>query len=598
MRLGTKIIISFVCVSTLLALIGIISDQCTSEIRQEQFRNVNEASVAVTNTSEMERSLFQSLIFLNGVRESLAAEGSYETVQEFPAAVEQTAKFEEELEKFEKSVINLRLYLKDGEQLLNGLEELLKSYEVYKAISREWLSLGGEDISQANRMFINSIEPYFRNNIIPEITELRTSVLAFQDQQSERLDRSLERAATINYIATILSVLFSLVLAVYIYRSIANPISKVSESAKKLGEGHLDERIFVSSKDEIGELAEAFNNMAAGLQKSTVSKAYLDNIIESIQEALFVADKEGKLVRVNSAAADMMGYLPDEMPGISVERFYNIKEMGKVYEEHQNTGNTFEFSLIHKNGDKIPVLFSEAKLFDIQNNYVGTVSVASDISDRKKAEEEIRNSLREKEVMLAEIHHRVKNNLAVISGLIQLQSYSAGNAEVEKALTDSQMRIHSIALVHEMLYESESLAFIQYDKYINDLLESIRSLHLNDSEKITLSSDVVPLQLNVNQAIPCSLLVNELIVNAYEYGLSDEEGGNIQLSISDEDEQITIKVSDKDKGLDSINFEEGNSLTISLIKTLTKQLRGTFSIENHKAGTGIIFVVQFEREIK
>ena len=557
---------------------------------------MNEASVAVTNTSEMERSLFQSLIFLNGVRESLAAEGSYNPVQEFPAAVELVTQFELELEKFEKSVESLRLYLKSGDQLPNDLEDLLKSYEVYKAISREWLSLGGDDINQANQMFINSIEPYFRNNIIPEISELRTSVLAFQDQQSERLDRSLERAGVINYIATILSVLFSIVLAIYIYRSIANPISKVSRSAKKLGEGHLDERISVSSEDEIGELAKAFNTMAAGLQRSTVSKAYLDNIIESIQEALFVADKDGDLVRANSAAAKLMGYEADEMAGISVANFYNLKEMKKTYEEHQNSGNTFEFSLTHKNGDHIPVLFSEAKLFDIQDNYVGTVSVASDISERKKAEEEIRTSLREKEVMLAEIHHRVKNNLAVISGLIQLQSYSSESQEVQKALTDSQMRIQSIALVHEMLYESESLAYIPYDKYINDLLQAIRSLHLNDSENIKVSSDVVPLQISVNQAIPCSLLVNELILNAYEHGLSGKEEGNIHVEISEQYEQVSIKVSDKNKGIDVGDFEEKNSLAISLIKTLTKQLHGSFSIEKEEQGKGVVFSVQFERE--
>ncbi len=596
MRLGTKIIISFICISLLLAVIGIVSDQFTSEIRQEQFRYVNEASIAVTNTSEMERSLFQSLIFLNGIRESIAAEGGYENVQEFPAAVELSERFEKELETFESSVKKLRGYLDEGEELPENLNDLLKSYEVYKSISKEWLSLSGENPAQANQMFINSIEPYFRNNIIPEVAELRKSVLTIQEQQNARLDRSLERAATINYIATFLSVLFSVVLAIYIYRSIANPISKVSTSAKKLGEGNLEERIRVSSKDEIGELADAFNNMAVGLQKSTVSKAYLDNILESIHEALFVVDKDGILVRTNTAAAELVGYPMEEMLGEPVERFYDLKEMGEIYERLRESNSSFEFSLVHKNGNSLSVLFSEAKLYDNQGNYVGTVSVASDISDRKKAEQEIRNSLREKEVMLAEIHHRVKNNLAVISGLLQLQSFSTENPEVEKALTDSQMRIQSIALVHEMLYESESLAYIEYDKYINDLLQAIRSMHLDGNKNISVTSDVVPLELSVNQAIPCSLLVNELVVNAYKHGFKGNGDGNIHVQISEQNDQINIQVSNNRQGIEMEGFEKENSLAISLIRTLAKQLHGAFTIEDQPSDKGLIFMVQFARE--
>lgn len=580
----------------MLAVIGIVSDQFTSEIRQEQFRYVNEASIAVTNTSEMERSLFQSLIFLNGIRESIAAEGGYENVQEFPAAVELSERFEKELETFESSVKKLRGYLDEGEELPENLNDLLKSYEVYKSISKEWLSLSGENPAQANQMFINSIEPYFRNNIIPEVAELRKSVLTIQEQQNARLDRSLERAATINYIATFLSVLFSVVLAIYIYRSIANPISKVSTSAKKLGEGNLEERIRVSSKDEIGELADAFNNMAVGLQKSTVSKAYLDNILESIHEALFVVDKDGILVRTNTAAAELVGYPVEEMLGEPVERFYDLKEMGEIYERLRESNSSFEFSLVHKNGNSLSVLFSEAKLYDNQGNYVGTVSVASDISDRKKAEQEIRNSLREKEVMLAEIHHRVKNNLAVISGLLQLQSFSTENPEVEKALTDSQMRIQSIALVHEMLYESESLAYIEYDKYINDLLQAIRSMHLDGNKNISVTSDVVPLELSVNQAIPCSLLVNELVVNAYKHGFKGNGDGNIHVQISEQNDQINIQVSNNRQGIEMEGFEKENSLAISLIRTLAKQLHGAFTIEDQPSDKGLIFMVQFARE--
>lgn len=577
-------------------MIGFISDRFTTEIRQEQMRYVNEASEVVIYTGEMERSLFQSLIFLNGIREALSVEKNYNAVQELPAVVELISKFDRELEQFESSFGKLEVVLGSDERLPEDVNELLQSYRVYKSIAREWLSLGEESFSQANIMFLNSIEPYFRNNIIPEITQLRSFVLSIQEDRNQTLDDSLEQAAVINYVATFLSVLLAIVLAIYIYRSIANPLAKVSTSAKKLGEGYLDERIEVNSKDEIGELAEAFNAMAAGLQKTTVSKAYLDNIIESIQEALFVADNEGKLLRVNSAAAKLVGYKVDNMIGQPMEQFYNFQEMGDVYQENKNTNRSFEFSLLHKKYGTVPVLFSEAELLNNQGKKVGTVSVASDISERKKTEEEIRASLKEKEVMLAEIHHRVKNNLAVISGLLHLQSHSSNNKEVEKVLNDSQMRIQSIALVHEMLYESESLAYIQYDRYMNDLLQAISSMHINEGKKITLTANVEPISLTINQAIPCSLLVNELIVNAFKHAFPGRDKGEIKVTLRQEDDNIILTISDNGSGFDINTFSTSESLGATLIKTLSSQLEGKFEIMDTSDLQGSMFKLEFRRE--
>jgi len=596
LKLGTKIIIGFICISLLLAVVGFISDQFTSEIRQEQLRSVNEASQVVIYTGEMERSLFQSLIFLNGIREALVVEKSYSTIQELPAVVDLSNSFERELDQFETAFSSLELLLGKNDRLPEDVSELLQSYQVYRSIAKEWLSLGGQNSGQANMMFINSIEPYFRNNIIPEIAQLRNYVLNIQQDINQDLDESLKRAELVNYFATIFSVLFAIVLAVYIYRSIANPLSKVSSSAKLIGEGNLSERIKVTSKDELGELANAFNSMAAGLEKTTVSKAYLDNIIESIQEALFVADNEGTLLRTNSAASKLTGYNVEEMMGQPLTRFYNFRDMGDFYKKKKGADRSFEFSLIHKDERTIPVLFSEAELLDNQNNKVGTVAVASDISDRKEAEKKIRTSLKEKEVMLAEIHHRVKNNLAVISGLLQLQSFSAKNKDVQEALNDSQLRIQSIALVHEMLYQSESLAYIRFDKYINDLLQAISSMHMNQNKKIELISEVEPFSLNINQAIPCSLLVNELVVNGFKHAFNDQSNGQIKVRIERKGVNIIMTISDNGLGFDAAKFSDTDTLGATLIKTLTMQLKGEFEILENTNTPGSIFRVEFPKQ--
>lgn len=596
MRLRTKIIIGFICVSLLLAIVGFVTDYYTGQIRQAQLNSVNDASSVVIYTGELERSLYQSLIFLNGIREAYQIESNYTTVQELPSVTDLTNKFETELSNFEEAFSKLESLIKENEQIPEDLTDLFSSYKVYRSIAREWLILGKENSAQANLMFITSIEPYFRNNIIPEITKTRTYVLDVQQDRNRSLSESLKEAAYINYIATFLSVLFAIGLAIYIYRSISNPLEVVSRTAKKLGEGNLEERIVYKTKDEIGDLAEAFNTMAARLQKSTVSKAYLDNIIESIQEALFVADTDGILVRANSAAARLTGYTKKEMLNKPLTHFYNFREMGEVYDQKRKNDHWFEFSLIHKNSRTIPVLFSEAELLDNSGIKVGSVAVASDITERKNAERQIKASLKEKEVMLAEIHHRVKNNLAVISGLLQLQSFNAKNLDVQEALTDSQVRIQSIALVHEMLYESESLAYIKYDKYINDLLQAISSMHLSDDKQIDVIIDVQPFALSINQAIPFSLLITELVVNAYKHAFKGKKSGRIQLEVQMDGDTVDMSLRDNGHGVDTNEFNNSDSLGATLIKTLSSQLQADFQIVENSENGGGFFRVKFERK--
>lgn len=555
--------------------------------------SVNEASQVVLCTGNMERSLFQSLIFLNGIRESIADGGNSETIQELPAATALENKFNKELNQFERALDSLKLIVGNDTEFSENVGALIKSYGVYKNIAREWLQLGPQDFEKANLMFINSIEPYFRNNIIPEVTEVRKFVLALQQKESQKLENSLAKVVLINYAATAVSVLLAILLAVYIYKSIANPLAKVSASAKELGEGKLDKRINIKSKGEIGELADAFNAMAEGLERETVSKAYVDNIIESIREALFVTDKEGRLTKVNTAAGKLLGYAPQNLLNKKLTEFYS--DSG-TQEKPKNAKDSFEFSLIHKDGTAIPVLFSQAKLTDNLGKWVGTVSVASNIAEQKFQEKEMRETLKEKEVMLAEIHHRVKNNLAVISGLLQLQAFSAENTDVQKALNDSQLRIHTMALIHEMLYQSQSLAYIKYDAYVSDLLETISDMYTSEDSNIRLDIAVDPILLSINKAIPCSLLINELIVNSFKHAFTKQKEGIISIEMKQENGQITLHVADNGNGFSKEQFSQDDTLGATLIHTLCDQLEADFSILDRPANSGSAFKVTFENQ--
>ena len=164
-------------------------------------------------------------------------------------------------------------------------------------------------------------------------------------------------------------------------------------------------------------------------------------------------------------------------------------------------------------------------------------------------------------------------------------------------MTDSQVRIQSIALVHELLYESESLAYIKYDKYISDLLKAISNMHMSGEKSIEIVTDVQPISLSINQAIPFSLLITELIVNAYKHAFNGKKTGTIHLDVKmEEGDMVTMELRDNGEGVDIDEFNNSDSLGATLIKTLSNQLRANFKIVEGSDIRGSVFRVKFERK--
>lgn len=172
----------------------------------------------------------------------------------------------------------------------------------------EWLEFRNENRSQSDQMFTTSLTPYFSNNIIPIVSHLREEVISQQIQENSALDTQLRKASIFIISISSILVLISIGIGFYLYTSIANPLKKLSIGANALGAGNLEERVEVINKDEIGELAKSFNKMASNLQKRTLSRDYLDNIIESIHESLIVTDEHGKIVGLNKATEELLGY--------------------------------------------------------------------------------------------------------------------------------------------------------------------------------------------------------------------------------------------------------------------------------------------------
>lgn len=235
-----------------------------------------------------------------------------------------------------------------------------------------------------------------------------------------------------------------------------------------------------------------------------------------------------------------------------------------------------------KNGDKKYVLAKNIPLYD-QNLMIHTVQ---DITEQIKAEMQIQHSLKEKEILLREIHHRVKNNLQTISSLLDLQSENIKDKNILNVFKSSQSRIRSMALIHERLYKSENLSRIKAREYINSLIDHLESTYIIKTESVKIHKDISNIYLNLDVAIPCGLIINELVSNSMKYAFPKNRAGSISVALKVHDEKhLTLIVEDTGIGIPSeINFKDLSSLGLQLVDLLCKQLSGNLSV-NKSGGT-------------
>lgn len=193
----------------------------------------------------------------------------------------------------------------------------------------------------------------------------------------------------------------------------------------------------------------------------------------------------------------------------------------------------------------------------------------------------IQESLDEKEVLLREIHHRVKNSLAIVSGLIGIQMDSTNSVKAQEVLQDSQSRIQSMAMIHEKLYETESLSDIRLDNYLKELVEAIHGTFTEYNEAVDLQFDLETVELNIDKVIPCGLLINELVVNAFKHAFKKNEPGILKIKLQRSNGRIELIVADNGPGLaEDFSLNTTDSLGGMLINTFAAQLKAETKIAN------------------
>ena len=223
---------------------------------------------------------------------------------------------------------------------------------------------------------------------------------------------------------------------------------------------------------------------------------------------------------------------------------------------------------------------------------IGAVTTHEDITIRKKAEEQIKTALKEKETLLEEIHHRVKNNMAVIASLLKLQSNNIDDERIKEALKESQSRVYAMSAVHETLHGSENLSEIDLKVYLAKITTTIFQTYSVNPDKVKLNYDVERIPISINQASPLGLIINELISNSLKYAFPDDRNGEINVSMKKLDKELELTVMDDGVGIpDGLDWKNSSTLGLKLVRTLVEnQLDGSIDIEN-KNGTK--FIIKF-----
>lgn len=329
------------------------------------------------------------------------------------------------------------------------------------------------------------------------------------------------------------------------------------------------------------------------------------NLVTAMKEGIMAVDAKDVIQYVNPRMCEMLGYADTELTGRPVAAFLSDENSQALLEEKGNlraTGvsDTYELGMKTKSGRVIQVLITGNPIMNEGGGITGSMGVLTDITERKRANDQLRAAFQEKVVLLKEIHHRVKNNLQVISSLLNLQSGHIEDPAVRELFKESQNRIRSMALVHEKLYRSSDLTRIDCSEYMNSLAGNLFRSYGGDVRGITMRVETDGVFVGIDAAIPCGLIVNELVSNALKYAFPEGDG---QRPVPPGGPEITLALADtgagklrlsvRDNGIgfpDTVDFRSTSSLGMQLVNVLTEQLDGSVEL---KPGPGTTFTITF-----
>lgn len=370
-------------------------------------------------------------------------------------------------------------------------------------------------------------------------------------------------------------------------------IAYLSASVLKNDRGEVIGAMGVSR--DISLLKQAEDELRTSEERLKAQSSKLNAVIESSSHVIWTIDRKFRITSFNHNFAEHMRvrYNVEARIGLNMVKGetvssedYNrmwVEKYERVFKGHSDY---FETKLIDINGNLVWREIYLNPIMDEHGEVLEISGIAHDITEKKIAEEKIKQSLQEKEVLLKEVHHRVKNNLQVISSILNLQSSYVKDPGTLNILKESQNRIKSMAFIHESLYQTKDFTSINFSEYVINLSQNLIHSYSNVGNEVKLNLDIQNVFLNLDLAIPCGLIINEIVSNALKYAFVDHKGNEeVSIRMILEGEYLELQIGDNGRGLPKeIDFRNTESLGLQLVVTLTDQLNGTIDL-NTEHGT-------------
>ncbi|HQQ70230.1 MAG TPA: histidine kinase dimerization/phosphoacceptor domain -containing protein [Alicycliphilus sp.] len=322
-------------------------------------------------------------------------------------------------------------------------------------------------------------------------------------------------------------------------------------------------------------------------------------VFEASPDGLLLVARDGRIAQANGRACTLFGYVPCELNGQAIEvlipQRFTPQHAGHR-QQYFGTPRTRSMGVglalfgLRKDGSEFPADIMLSPLDSAQGSVA--LCVVRDISERRRTEQLVLDSLKEKEVLLKEIHHRVKNNLAVISSLFSLQSSHLDDEHMKAILRQSQDRVRSMAMVHESLY-SHNLAEVDFAEYVTNLSTQLVGNYSLSANQVQLSTQLEPVLLSIDMAVPCGLILNELVTNSLKHGLANGRQGRLRVTLRRTAPGFfALEVADDGRGLPpDFDLLGGTSLGKRLIRSLVKQIDGGVQFLPAHPGTRVVLTL-------
>lgn len=333
------------------------------------------------------------------------------------------------------------------------------------------------------------------------------------------------------------------------------------------------------------------------------SQQFIQRIADTTPSILYIYDiEEDRNIYCNQAIVNILGYTPSEIQSmgnlllrtvvhpddlIKMEVYHDCirhKKIKGLENTDLETEDIFmvEYRMRDING-KWKWFYSQETVFlsNADGTVKQTIGTASDITQLKEVETRLQSSLAEKEVLLREVHHRVKNNLSIVDSLLSMQARHIDDPELVKALSDSQRRIHSMSLIHEQLYQSQDMGNVDFCEYLQRLVKNLYSSSSFNTNKIELKLEINPILLNIDIAISLGLIVNELLTNAFKHAFPNHSSGIIEVILYEHSPEQNLHLIIRDNGIgipQNIISNPNASLGLRLVHILTQQLRASLDL--------------------